>query len=259
MATPLVLRVTEVNARVYRRTWRGSVITTFLNPVLFLTAMGIGLGSLVDRGTGEAALEGFTYLAFLAPGLLAATAMQTGAGDSAWPVMAGIKWVRTWHATLTTPVGISHLAIGHLLWIAIRLTFVCVVYAVVMMLFGAVGAARGLAAVAPAVLTGLAFAAPITAMTARLENEQGLSSMFRFGIVPMFLFSGTFFPISQLPDWMEPVALATPLYHGVELTRALALGVGTASPPSLHVGYLAALVAAGAWLSTRTLGDRLLP
>ncbi len=259
MATPLALRVVEVNARVYKRTWRGSVITTFLTPVLFLAAMGLGLGTLVDRGTGAATLDGVTYLAFLAPGLLAAAAMQAGTGDAAWPVMAGIKWVRTFHATLATPVGVPHLTLGHLGFIAVRLTFVAVVYAMTMMLFGAVDVGRGLLAVPPAVLTGLAFAAPVTAYTARLNNDQGLSSLFRFGIVPMFLFSGTFFPIDQLPGWMQPLAVLTPLYHGVELTRGLALGVGTDASPLVHVGFLAVLVVAGAWLASRTLEAKLKP
>ncbi len=257
MATPLTLRVMEVNARHYRRTWRASVITSFVNPVLFLSAMGLGLGGLVDRGFGDASLAGIEYLAFLAPGLLAATAMQTGGGDSTYPVMAGIKWLKTYHAVLATPVGVPHLAAGHLGWVTVRVALVSVAYALVMMLFGAVGVARGLLAVLPAVLTGLAFASLVTAYTARLENEQGISSLFRFGIVPMFLFSGTFFPISQLPDWMQPLAVATPLYHGVELTRAAALGVSTNYAPWLHAGYLAVLALAGGWLAARLLDRRL--
>ena len=100
MATHPALLVLEVHARTYRRTWRGSVITTFLNPVLFLAAMGLGLGSLVDDSTGSATLEAASYLKFLAPGLLAATAMQTAAGDSSFPVMAGIKWVKNYEAML---------------------------------------------------------------------------------------------------------------------------------------------------------------
>ena len=251
------LRVLEVQARTYRRIWRGSVITTFLNPVLFLAAMGLGLGTLVDGSTGSETLEAASYLAFLAPGLLAATAMQTGAGDSSWPVMAGIKWVRTYHAALATPVDTTALTLGHLGWVAIRLTFVSLAYGFVMLLFGAVDPGWGLAAVPAAVLTGMAFAAPVTAYTSTLENEAGLSSLFRFAIVPLFLFSGTFFPIEQLPDWMEPVAVLTPLWHGVELTRGIALQIGTAWDPLLHVAYLVAFVAAGTALAIRNLTRRM--
>ncbi len=259
MTTPLALRVMEVQARVYRRIWRASVVTSFVNPMLFLAAMGLGLGSLVDRDAGRAALEGVTYLEFLAPGLLAATAMQTGAGDSTYPVMAGMKWMRTYHATLATPVGVGHLTAGHLAWVTVRVGLVSLAYVIVMVGFGAVGPVRGLAALAPAMLTGLAFAALVTAYTAQLENDQGLSSLFRFGIVPMFLFSGTFFPIDQLPGWAEAIALATPLYHGVELARGASLGVGTAAHPLVHAGYLAAIAAAAGWLAARNLSRRMLP
>jgi lipooligosaccharide transport system permease protein len=248
------MRVVESHARTYRHTWKGSAFSTFLSPVLFLAAMGLGLGTLVDRGAG---IEGVDYLAFLAPGLLAATAMQTGAGDSAWPVMAGMKWVKTYHAALATPIGPRDLVHGHLLWLGVRLILTTVVYAAVIALFGAATPTAALIAVLPAVLTGLAYGAPVTAFAGWLENETGLSSMFRFAIVPMFLFSGTFFPISQLPDWLQPAAYVVPLWHGVQLTRAVTLGWDTVLAPWLHVTYLGAWVAAGTWLAVRVFHRRL--
>lgn len=257
MALPTVARVVEVHALVYRRTWRASVISTFLSPVLFLLAMGIGLGSLVDRGAGPADLGGLSYLAFLAPGLLAATAMQTGAADGSFQVMAGIKWTKTYHATLATPVGVRELVIGHLGWVAIRLTFVSVVFVAIMAAFGAVESWMGAAAVIPAVLTGLAFAAATTAYAAYLESDTGLSTLFRFGIVPIFLFSGTFFPISQLPDWLEPLANVVPLWHGVELARGLALGLPTMWAPVAHVGYLVLWIVGGTFVAFRTFRTKL--
>ncbi len=257
MAVPTVARVIEAHALVYRRTWRGSVISTFFSPVLYLVAMGIGLGSLVDQGAGRADLGGLTYLAFLAPGLLVATAMQTGAGDGSWPVMAGIKWTKTYHATLATPVGVRDLVIGHLGWVAVRLTFVSVVFVAIMVAFGAVESWAGMAAVVPAVLTGLAFAAATSAYAAYLDTDTGLSTLFRFGIVPMFLFSGTFFPVSQLPDWLEPLANLVPLWHGVELARGLALGTGTTWSPWIHTAYLAAWIVGGTAVAFRTFGGKL--
>jgi len=251
------LRVVEAGARVYRRTWRGSVISTFLNPVLYLLAMGVGLGELVDEGSGGATLD-LPYLTFLAPGLMAAAAMQTAAGDASYPVMAGIKWRKTYEATLSTPVGVPELLLGHLGWVTIRITFVATVFALIMTVFGATTLVEGLAAVPPAVLTGLAFAAAITAYTGRLKNETGLASLFRFGIVPLFLFSGTFFPIEQLPDFLEPLAYATPLWHGVELCRGLALGLDFAVNPLISVAYLLAWVIGGAFLSIRILRRRLI-
>ncbi len=257
MAVPASLRVVEANARVYKRTWRGSVITTFLNPVLYMAAMGVGLGKLVDTGSGSALLDGVSYLSFLAPGLLAAAAMQTGAGDGAYPVMAGMKWTKTYHAALATPIGTRDLVLGHLGWVLARVILTTVVFAAVMVLFGAAEPAAGLAAVLPAVLTGLAFAAAVTGYTAALESEYGLSSLFRFGIVPMFLFSGTFFPVTQLPEWLQPVAYVTPLWHGVELSRASALGTDPAWPPAVHGAYLGLWVAVGTLVAFANFRRRL--
>jgi lipooligosaccharide transport system permease protein len=257
MTIPAVARVVEAHALVYRRTWRGSVISTFFSPVLYLVAMGIGLGSLVDQGSGQAGLGGLSYLAFLAPGLLVAAAMQTGAGDGSWPVMAGIKWTKTYHATLATPVGIRDLVVGHLGWVGLRLTFVSVVFVAIMAAFGAVASWAALAAVIPAVLTGLAFAAATTAYAAYLDSDTGLSTLFRFGIVPMFLFSGTFFPISQLPDWLEPLANIVPLWHGVELARSLALGIPTTWSPLVHIGYLVLWIIGGTLVAFRTFTRKL--
>ena len=247
-------RVLEANARVYRGTWRGSVMSTFLNPVLFLLAMGVGLGKLVDSGDSSLTVS---YLAFLAPGLLASTAMTTAAGDASFPVMAGIKWRKNYEAILATPISVGDLVAGHLGWIGVRLTFVTLVYAGVMIAFGAASVVEGLLAVPPAVLTGLAFAAVVTAYTARLKDEQGLSSLFRWGITPLFLFSGTFFPISQLPGWMHPVAYATPLFHGVELCRGIALGLPAHVDPWLSVAYLVTMLVVGWFIATRFMRKRL--
>lgn len=249
------LLVFERHARVYKHTWRASIVSSFLNPILLLLAMGVGLGSLVDdRGTGP---EGLSYLTWLAPGLLAAAAMQTGAGDSAYPVMAGIRWIKSYDAALATPIEVRHIVGGHVAWVTVRVALVSVIYAFVMVLFGATSVTQAILSVGPAVLTGLAFVGPVIAYTANLKKETGLASLFRFGIVPLFLFSGTFFPISQLPDWMEPIAFATPLWHGVELTRAAALGIESALPTIVHVGVLVSFAAVFSLLSVRILDGRL--
>lgn len=251
------LHVFESRARTYRHVWRASVFSTFLSPTLYLLAMGLGLGSLVDRGDAGASMPGGSYLAFLAPGLLVATAMQIGAGDSSWPVMAGMKWQKTYHAALATPVGTADLVRGHVLWVAVRLVMAALAFVVVMAAFGAAELVQGLAATPAAILTGLAFATPVMAYAATLEQDTGLGAMFRFGIVPMFLFSGTFFPITQLPGWLQPVAYVTPLWHGVELARGAALGLTTSAPWWVHAGYLAIVVAVGLRLAERQFRRRL--
>lgn len=251
MALP-ALRVVEANARYYRRTWRGSVISSFAVPLFTLVAMGSGLGRLVNDSGGVA---GGTFIAFLAPGLLAATAMMTAAGEASYPVMAGIKWTKSFHAALATPVSVADLIYGLFGWLGIRLLFNLVIYAAIMASVGAASWGAAMMAVLPATLTGLAFAAPITAWVATLENDTSLASLFRFGIMPLFLFSGTFFPISQLPDFLEPVAFLSPLFHGVELTRAAA---GVPGSPYLlwwvHAGALVALATVGTIASVRNLG-----
>lgn len=258
MAGIETLRVMETHGRAYRRIWRGSVITTFLNPIMYLAAMGVGLGVLVDDGSGRDALEGFAYLTYLAPGLLAASTMTTGAGDGAWPVMAGIKWQRHYEAILATPVAVRDLVAGHLLWVVVRLLMVSVVFGFVMVLFGATGVVEAIAAVVPAVITGMAFAAPVTAFTAWTEDHTGLTNLFRFGIVPMFLFSGTFFPITQLPGWMQPIAYVTPLWHGVEMTRSWSLGIDPTFSPVIHFGYLTLCIVGGWFAANHFLGRRMI-
>lgn len=250
------LRVLEGSVRTYRHTWRASIVSTFLSPVLFLGALGLGLGTLVDRGD-PAQLGGVAYLPFVATGLLAASAMQTAAGDSSFPVMAGMKWQKTYHAALATPVLPRDLVLGHMAWITAKLAVAGLVFVAVMATFGATPLGRGLLALPAAVLTGLAFAGPIAAFAARLENEYGLSAIFRFGVVPLFLFSETFFPIEQLPAAVRPLALVSPLWHGVQLVRWLALGLPTALHPAVHVLVLAGCFAVGLALTVRGFERRL--
>lgn len=248
------LRVLEGELVAYRRTWRGSVITTFVNPVLFLSAMGLGLGSLVDRGTG---LGSLSYLAFYASGLLAAQAMQTGVGDAAFPVMAGFKWSKSYHTALATPIAIRDLVFGHAAFILLRVTLAALAFAVAAALFGAFTITAALSAVPVVVLCGLAYALPTMAYTASREHESALIAVFRFGLVPMFLLSGTFFPLDQLPGWLQAVARIVPLWHAIELVRAITLDVASSLPWPAHVGYLVVWLVAGAVLAPRLFRRRL--
>ncbi|HSK06584.1 MAG TPA: ABC transporter permease [Acidimicrobiia bacterium] len=254
-------RVVESELVSYRRTWRGTVISSFVNPVLFLAAMGVGLGSLVDGTANDLAIP---YLTFVATGLMAATAMQAGAGDGSWPVMAGVKWRKEFHGAITTPLGPSDIVVGRFYWGIIRLTFMLVVFAVIAVVFGALEIGPALLAVPPAVVTGLAFQTAVTAFTVTREDETSLSTLFRFGIIPLFLFSGTFFPISQLPDALQWVAYVTPLFHGVELVRKIALPDVDASVVTdislwAHAAYLVVMTGLGLFLASRHLGRRLRP
>lgn len=250
-----ILRVLEGHLVAYRHTWRGSAFTTFVNPVLFLSAMGVGLGSLVDRG-GQ--LGPVSYLTFYASGLLAAQAMQTGVGDAAYPVMAGFKWTKTYHTALSTPIAPRDLMFGQAAYILLRVSLASTVFAVVASLFGAFGVGVGLAAVPVVVLCGLSYAFPVMAFTGAIERETALAGLFRFGLVPMFLLSGTFFPIDQLPAWLQVLARIVPLWHAIELIRGITMALSPAWPWPAHVAYLAVWLVVGAVLAGRVFQRRLI-
>ena len=240
----------------YRRVWRGTVISSLLNPVFYLAALGIGLGTLVDEGgTGPG---GVPYLDYVAPGLVAAAAMQVAATESSFPVMAAFKWTRQYHAMLATPLRVGDVLAGHALFIATRVVAVSGIYLGVVALFGGIRSPLGALALPVVVLVGLAFAGPIVTWAARTEANDWFNPLFRFFIVPMFLFSGTFFPVSQLPRLLEWVAYATPLWHGVDLCRQLTLGDVAAGSAVLHVGYLLGWTAAGFALALPAYRRRLI-
>jgi lipooligosaccharide transport system permease protein len=240
----------------YKRTWRGSVVSSLLFPVLFLASMGIGLGTLVDSSSAGG-VEGHSYLVFLAPGLLAATAMQTGVGESTFPVMASIKWIKTYHAMLATPLGVLDVMVGHLLYIATRVLLSSTLFLAVMALFGATDGPLALLTLPAALLTGLAFATPVVAFSASLDNDYGFAVLNRFVVMPLFLFGGVFYPVTQLPLILEQVAYLTPLWHGVALSRGLALGTATLGGTLLHVGYLCVWIAVGFGFAARNYQRRL--
>ena len=240
----------------YRRTWRGSIYSSVVNPVLYLGAMGLGLGSLVDRH-GTASLGGVSYLAFLAPGLLAATGLQTAIGEATYPVLASVKWLKTYQAAAATPLRPADLFHGHMLFTIMRLAMNAVIFLAVMTAFGAVKSWWALATVPVVILTGLAFATPVEAFAITRDKDSSFALLYRFGLIPLFLFSGTFFPVSQLPGWIRPVAYATPLWHGVALCRSLSLGTPDPGGALVHVAYLAVLAVAGLLIGQRNYRRRL--
>jgi lipooligosaccharide transport system permease protein len=240
----------------YRRTWKGTVYTSVLSPLLYLGAMGLGLGTLVDKH-GVSSLGGVSYLDFLAPGLLAAAAMETAMGESMYPVLASVKWLKTYQAAVATPLRPSDLFHGHLLFTTMRLIMNGGIFLATMAAFGAIRSFWVVAAWPVAVMTGLAFAAPVEAFSITQNKDQNFALLFRFGMIPLFLFSGTFFPVSQLPVWIQPVAYATPLWHGVALCRQLSLGTADVIGALGHVAYLLAFVLVGLVAGQRTYRRRL--
>jgi lipooligosaccharide transport system permease protein len=253
-----VSRVIEHRALQYRRTFRASIFSSFGVPVLFLTAMGLGLGGYINQNP-DPTLEGLTYLQFLAPGLLAATVMQAGSFESAFPILGGLQWNKVFHAMFATPIRPRDVALGNIVWIAIRLTMIATIFSFVIVLFGASRSPLIVFAIPVAVLTGLSFSTPIMAFTATQRTPDKFSVMFRFGVTPLFLFSGTFYPIQGLPAFIQPIAWISPLWHGVDACRMLMLGTVGRDPVLfvLHLAVLAAITILGAFAATRTFEARL--
>ncbi len=253
----LAVRQLDYWATVYRRTWKGTVVSSFVNPLLYVLARGVLLGGFIPGD--PARLEGApTYPAFIAPGLLAAQSMQTAVGETTYPVMSMVKWQKVYYGMQATPLRPVDLVNAHLGFIVFRLAMTSAVFAAVLApfdvyhsLLGAVGAWL------VAVLVGLAIGLPVYAFAAGAPNESSFALVFRLGVIPQFLFSGAFFPISNLSPVLEAIARLTPLYQGVDLARMLTLGTLDAGPALVHLVYLLVMVVVGHVLAVRRLTRRL--
>ena len=250
----LVRRQFDYWLTVYKRTWKGSVITSFVMPLFYVLAMGVLLGGFINGGVGGAP----SYLAFIAPGLVAAQAMQTATGEVTYPVMGMIKWHRTYYGMTATPLGVGDVVSAQLLFVAFRVATTCGVFLLVLAPFGVFASAPGVVgAFFASILVGLAFAAPIFAYAATLTSDAGFAVIFRLVVLPLFLFSGAFFPITNLSAPLEWIARFTPLWHGVDLTRMLVLGTVDVPLALVHVAYLLVMTVVGWWLAVRALTRRL--
>lgn len=252
-----VARQADYWLTVFRRTWRGTIISSFVSPLFYVVAMGVLLGGFVDVAPGR--LEGATsYLAFVVPGLIAAHSMQTAVGETTYPVMGMIKWQRVYESMLATPLGIRHVVGAHLCAVAVRLAMTCAVFMLVLAPFGVFESWWGpLLAYLSQVLVGITFATLVYGLTARLRSEEGFGLVFRLGVFPLFLFSGAFFPVSNLGAVGEWVAKLTPLWHGVNLSRMFCVDVVDWRVAAVNVTVLLALTAFGWWWSVTGLTRRL--
>lgn len=248
------LYVLEHRIRALRGYASSAVMTSIGNPIVYLFALGVGLASLVPEGLG-----GVSYLEFVAPALLCAAAMTVAANETTYPIVAGFKWNPIFFGMNASPITGRQIVHGTMLFIALRMTFAVAVYYAVILVFGAVPSVWGILSVPIAVLTGMAIGLLIASYASTLKDERGqLAMVMRFGFTPMFLFSGTFFPLDQLPLYLQPVGWISPLWHGVELGRLASYGHGI--EPwliAVHVGYLASIVVIGLWSTSRTVTRRL--
>ena len=250
-------RLVDYWAIVYRRTWKGTAITSFVTPLLYVLAMGVLLGGFIQGDPAQ--LEGASsYLAFIAPGLLAGQAMQTVFGETTYPVMGMTKWHRTYFGMTASPLSVSEVVLAHLGFVLFRVALTCAVFVLVMSPFGVFATVWGaVLAFLVQLLVGLAFATPVYGFSAGLKDESAFPLLFRLGMIPLFLFSGAFFPIDNLSGWMQVLARATPLWHGVDLTRMLTLDTVDLPLALVHVAYLSVLALVGWFWAVRRLTGRM--
>lgn len=238
--------------------WRGrraSLFLAVLAPVMFLSAMGLGLGSLVEEGQR---FDGLDYLPFFATGMLAASCMQNGFFSATYPIMSKITWQRNYEAMLASPLSVRQIFVGELAWAAVALAQVAIPYVIVIALFGVFDSPQAILAIPAAILLGVSCAAPVMAYTATLKTDEAYTWMFRLIVTPMFLLGGTFFPIDELPIWARAVAQATPVFHGVELIRQLTV-YDLELSALWHIAYLVILGAFGTVIGIRNLERRMHP
>ena len=240
--------------------WLGAVIAYgFGNPVLYLLSVGIGIGALVDANTGGQALGGVSYLQFVAPALLASAAIQGVMDEVTFPTMDGFVWDKLFYAINATSVSARQIANGVMIVALARGLATVLMYLGVLLVFGAIPWASVLPLIVSSMLAGWGMAAIMLAVTARLENDEGWFALIgRFVIAPMFLFSGTFYPLDLMPIYLQPIGWISPLWHATEIGRYLSYGMELAPLMLLiHVGYLAGLGVLGMWLTYPKFAERL--
>ena len=246
------LSVLEYHLAAYRRVWRSSVLSSFVLPLLTMLGFGVGVGAYVRGG-----VAGVPYLDWMVPGLIASTAMQIGIGESTWAVLGGFEWRRTYFGQAAAPLRVADIVDGHLAFVVFRVLTSAGAFLLMAASFGTMHSWWAPATLPIAALVALAVAAPTFAYSASIRSDGYLAVLGRLGVIPMALFSGVFFPVSQLPEALRWIAYALPLWHGVDLSRAATLGVPPAWPVTAHLLYLAAWAAAGWWLAVRAFTRRL--
>jgi lipooligosaccharide transport system permease protein len=254
IATTRAARVVERNVLAYRRLWY-IFMTGFAEPFLYLLSIGIGVGKLV--GDVDVGGQQIPYRHFVAPGLLAMSAMTGALLDATVNFFVKFKYTKVYESVLSTPIGTTDLARGEIAWSLLRGACYAIVFLITMACFGLVESWWGIFAAPVAVLIGYAFAGAGLAATTFMRSFLDFDYI-NLAIVPLFLFSATFFPLSQYPTALATIVRVTPLYQGVVLERGLVLG-DLHWTMILNVAYLAAMGTIGLQIASRRLGHLLQP
>jgi lipooligosaccharide transport system permease protein len=243
----------ERHARVYRHTWL-ILASGFFEPLFYLLSIGVGIGELVGKVTFAGHSVGFT--SFVAPALLATSAMNGAIFDSTFNIFFRLKYAKLYDATLATPMGPGDVALGEVGWALIRGGLYACAFMVIMLAMGLVHSAWSVLDIPVALLIGFAFAGAGMAATTFIRSWQDFEYV-TLATLPMFLFSATFYPLSVYPRTIQLVVDCTPLYQGIALLRGLTLGV--VSPGLLwHVLYLTVMATVGLAVASRRISKLLL-
>lgn len=243
----------ERNLYVYRRTWI-VILSGFFEPLFYLGSIGFGLGALVGSVTGPGGQQ-ISYQLFVAPALLASAAMNGAVAEGTFNFFFKLNYNKTFDAILSTPLSPGDIAVGELVWALIRGGVYAVAFILVMLLLGVVASPLIVLALPAALLIGFAFGGVAMAATSFMRTWQDFD-LVQLVILPLFLFSGTFYPLDAYPEGLRVLVQLTPLYQGVDLLRALVVGHVDASL-LVHVAYLAAMGLIGLAIVARRL-DKLL-
>ena len=247
------LRLVERNVLVYRHSWL-VLLSGFFEPLFYLLGIGFGLGALIGAVPGPGGRE-IPYQLFVAPALLATAAMNGAIVESTFNFFFKLNYNKTFASILSTPLSPGDVATGELLWALMRGGLYALGFMAVLVLFGLAVSPWVILAVPAALLVGLAFGAVGMAATSFMKTWQDFD-LIQLVILPLFLFSATFFPLDAYPEALRVIVQLTPLYQGVDLIRSLA--VGAISPILLfHVAYLAVMGIGGLIVVSRRL-DKLL-
>jgi lipooligosaccharide transport system permease protein len=253
------LFVTEARLRTMLK-WIWLIIgLAIANPVLYLVSIGLGVGAYIDKNTGGMGVDGVSYITFLAPALLATAAIQGAIDESVYPTLEGFKWNKIFFSMNSTPLSGNHIAMGVFLNSLIRVIFTAVIYWFVMLAFGVLESPRAWLAIFTAVMAGAAFGALMQALAGMLENEDIFFTVLqRFVIMPLFLFSGTFYPLTNMPIFLQWIGWISPLWHATELGRWLTYGHEISSLMLYtHFIFLNSLLVFGVIASRRIFTRRL--
>ena len=240
--------------------WKRAIIFYGLGgPLLYLTSIGLGVGALVDKHNGGAGIQGVPYLMFLAPALLASASIQGAQDEVTFPTLAGFIWAKLFFAQAATSLSPRQIADGVLIAAAVRAVFTTIAYWLVLRVFGAVDTASALPLILSGLIAGMCFATVMLWVAAHVKNDDGFFAIVgRFVITPMFLFSGTFYPLQSLPLSVQWIGWLSPLWHATEIGRALSFGAGIhAQLFAVHVAFLVVIGSAGLLLAHRQFERRL--